>query len=185
MMKTFLYSRQRGFTLIEVLLAMSIFSLMMVSVSQTFARAFSGYRSTKVLERDLESTQFALNIIGKELRTSSVVAPTGVDQSSQSVQFFDHSQNKCIKYRINNNNLEVARVDALDVPACAAMTLASFTAISTGTVSGVFRVTSSASVGGPATRVGKVVISLDIVEGVHHAYIQTTAALRDFGNINL
>lgn len=184
-MKTFIYTTRRGFTLIEVLVSLFIFSIMMVSVSQTFAQAFSGYRNTKAIERDLANAQFALGIIGKELRTGSVVNPTGSNQNSQFVQFFDHSQDKCIRYRINNSNFEVASAAAADVPACATLTLASFTVISTGTVTGSFRVTSSATVGGPPTRVGKVVIAFDIAEGTHHAYLQTTAALRDFGNIGL
>ncbi len=174
----------KGFTLIEVIVSMFIFSIMMVVVSQVFASAFSGYRSTRAIQRDIDNAQYSLNIIAKELRTSSVVNPaSGALVNSSFVQFFDHSQSKCFRYRINGGNLQVASADATGVDTgltpCDTMNLSSFTNITTGVINGSFRVTPSSSV--PA-HVGKVTISLDISEGsTHHARIQTTVSLRDFG----
>ncbi|MFZ3031730.1 MAG: prepilin-type N-terminal cleavage/methylation domain-containing protein [Candidatus Moraniibacteriota bacterium] len=178
---------KRGFTLVEVLVAMFVFSLMMVTVSQVFASAFSGYRFTRAVERDLENAQFFINILAKELRTSSVVSAAG---NQQFVQFFDHSQGKCFRYRIDTLRLQVASAASTGVASgaspCNTMGFGSFTTISTGSVSGSFRVTPSATVGGPATVVGKVTIALDIFESAaHHARMQTTVSLRDFGNIGL
>lgn len=178
---------RRGFTLVEVLVAMFVFSIMMTAVSQVFASAFSGYRFTRAVERDLENAQFFINILAKELRTSSVVSAAG---NQQFVQFFDHSQGKCFRYRIDTARLQVASAASTGVASgaspCNAMGFGSFTTISTGSVAGSFRVTPSATVGGPATVVGKVTIALDISESVaHHARMQTTVSLRDFGNIGL
>ena len=71
-----------------------------------------------------------------------------------------------------------------DVAACTSHNFVVFTNISTGVISGSFKVTPSAST--PSLVVGKVTISLDISEGTsHHARIQTSVSLRDFGNIGL
>lgn len=170
----------RGFTLIEVLVSMFIFSIMMVTVSQVFASSFSGYRSTRAIQRDIDNAQYSLNVLAKELRTSSVVNPaSGTLVNSSFVQFYDHSQGKCFRYRINQGNLQVASADVADVAACGSASLSNFSNITTGVINGSFRVTPSTSV--PA-HVGKVTMSLDISEGSsHHARIQTTVSLRDFG----
>jgi len=166
-------STRRGFTLIEILIAMAVFSLMMASVSQIFSTTFIGYRNTRAVQRDIDNAQYSLNILAKELRTSSIVVGSG---SVTDVRFFDHSQGKCFRYRISGGNLQVASADTTDAAACLGATLSAFTTISTGVVTGSFQVTPSA-----ASLVGRVTISLDISEGsTHHARIQTSVSLRDF-----
>lgn len=173
----------RGFTLMELLVALFVFSLVMTSISQIFATAYSGYRSTKIVEHDIENIQFVMNAITKSLRTSSVVSASG---NQQSVQFFDYSQDKCIQYRINGGVLEIASNASTGVVDCTGMALASFSPVTTGTVSGSFRVTKSVAVGGPPSQIGKVTLVLTISESAsHNAHLQTTVSLRDFGNIGL
>lgn len=193
-MKGFWKKSYRGLTLIEVIVSLFIFSLMMVAVSQIFAKAFSGYRNTRATQRDVENAQYALNLLSKELRTSTVVAPlTGTfPLTSSSVKFYDHSQGRCFYYRIvgaPTNALQVASALSSDPTDCTTRNVGTPTTITTGTVAGSFRVTPScSSVVSPgctgAKRAGKVTISLDISEdATHRAQIQTTASLRDFGNI--
>lgn len=179
-MTMFRYKFVAGFTLIEVLVSMFIFSIMMVTVSQVFASSFSGYRSTRAIQRDIDNAQYSLNVLAKELRTSSVVNPaSGTLVNSSFVQFYDHSQGKCFRYRISGGNLQVASADVADVATCGSTSLVSFSNITTGVINGSFRVTPST---GTPAHVGKVTISLDISEGSsHHARIQTTVSLRDFG----
>lgn len=166
-------STRRGFTLIEVLVAMFIFTLMMASVAQIFSTTFLGYHNMRAVQRDIDNAQYSLNILAKELRTSSIVNFT-----SSSVKFFDHSQGKCFQYQINGNNLQVTSAGASDTAACTATSLSSPTTISTGLITGTFRVTPS-TVSPP--HVGKVTVSIDISEGsAHHARIQTSVSLRDF-----
>ncbi len=180
---TYFQSRMKGFTLMEVLVSMFIFSLMMASVAQIFVTAFSGYRSTRAVQRDIDNAQYALNIMAKELRTSTIVNPAaGALVARTDIQFYDYSQSKCFRYRIAGGNLQVASAADPDIAACTARVLDP-TTISTGVVTGTFRVTPSDS--SPA-HVGKVTVSLDISEGsAHHARIQTSVSLRDFGNIGL
>lgn len=183
-MKGFWKKSYRGLTLIEVIVSLFIFSLMMVAVSQIFAKAFSGYRNTRATQRDVENAQYALNLLSKELRTSTVVAPLSgpFPRSSQTIKFYDHSQGRCFYYQINSNALQVASASSTGPADCTTRNVGTPVTISTGTVSGSFRVTPSQ--GGGSKRAGKVTISLDISEdATHRAQIQTTASLRDFGNI--
>lgn len=172
-----------GFTLMELLVALFIFSIIMMATAQIFSKAYSGYRLTRIVEHDIENAQYALNALAKTLRTSSVVSASG---NQQSIQFFDHSQDKCTQYRISGGALEVASSASTGVPDCNGMTLASFTSVVSGTVIGSFQIVTSATVGGPPSRVGKVTISLSVGENAaHSAHLQTSISLRDFGNIGL
>lgn len=173
----------RGFTLMELLAALFIFSIIMMATAQIFSTAYSGYRLTRLVQRDLENTQYVLNALAKSLRTSTVVSASG---NQQGVQFFDYSQDRCIQYRISGGTLEMASNASSGVADCAGMTLGSFVPVTTGTVTGSFHVTKSATVGGPPSQVGKVTIALSIGENsAHTAHMQTTVSLRDFGNIGL
>lgn len=173
-----------GFTLLEVLISLFIFSLVIMATTQIFSSAYSGYRMTRLVQHDIENAQFAMNALAKTVRNSSVVSAAG---SQQEVQFFDHAQEKCFRYRIQGAVLQMASNNSTGVGHCANLVLGGFTAVTTGTVSGSFEVTPSTVAGGPATRVGKVTISLVIgeVTSVHSARLQTSVSLRDFGNIGL
>src|SRR3989304_59518 len=106
-MSQLLFSRCicKGFTLIEAVVALFVFLIIMLSLSSTFTQSFSGYRNTRMVQKDVENAQFALNLMAKELRTSTVVSSAG---SSNTVKFYDHSQNICFEYKIeddgNGNN---------------------------------------------------------------------------------
>lgn len=195
-MKNFLKKSYKGLTLIEVLVSLFIFSIMMAATAEIFTKAFSGYRNTRAIQRDVENAQYALNLISKELRTSTVVAPlTGpFPKPFASVKFYDHSQGRCFYYRIvgnPTNALQMASALSTGPADCTTRNVGTPATISTGTVSGSFQVTPSCSsviTSGctGAKRVGKVTISLDISEGTgstHKAQIQTTSSLRDFGYI--
>lgn len=177
----------QGFTLIEMLVALFVFTLMMTATMQIFGTAFVGYRATRTVERDIENAQYAMNAVAKELRTGSVVSDSG---NRSYVQFYDHSQGKCFRYRIASEKLQVASAISTGVVDCdnsINFSPSDFTTISTGVVTGSFRVTPSETVGGPARVVGKVTIALEIAENdtLHRARIQTTVSLRDFGTIDL
>ncbi|MDO8566144.1 MAG: type II secretion system protein [Candidatus Moranbacteria bacterium] len=183
MIRVFSQKNRSGFTLIEVLVSVAIFLVVMVTTSYIFTRAFAGYKETKALQHDIENAQYVLNLLAKELRTSSIA-----DFGSDWVQFIDYSQSICFRYRINGGSLQVAKVSSMKtLSACQSNSFVSgdYTTISTGTVSGKFNVIRSDPTVG-SKRVGKVTTSLVIREGTaHEARIQTTVSLRDFGYIVL
>lgn len=185
--KNILSKNSAGFTLIEVLVSVAIFLVVMAATSYIFTRAFAGYKETKALQHDIENAQYVLNLLAKELRTSSVVPVSGA--VSDYVKFIDYSQNICFKYQITSDgNLQVAKQTGVTtLSACQSTPFVSgdFKTISTGTVTGNFSVTPSNSTVG-SKKVGKVTVSLAIREGTAHvARIQTTVSLRDFGYIEL
>jgi hypothetical protein len=148
-------------------------------VAQIFSTAFTGYRSTRAVQHDIENAQYSMNVIAKELRTSSVVSNPGPQDS---VKFYDHSQGICFRYRISGGNLEMASAGSTGVADCSGKVLPALVTISTGTINGSFQVTLSD--GGAVKHVGKVTISLEVYEdAAHRAHIQTSISLRDFGNI--
>ena len=168
---------KKGYTLIEVVAAMFIFSILMMASSQVFAKTFQSYREIRAVQKDTENAQFVLASFVKELRTSSIVAPAAAGMSS-SVQFFEHSQGICFKYRVNAGALELASVAATDTADCRGKSPASFVAVSTGLVSGSFQIIPSTLA---PLLIGKITVSLDIAEGTHHVKLQTSASLRDYG----
>src|SRR3989344_6362119 len=174
----------KGFTLIEIMVAMFAFTLIITASSQIFTRAFAGYRNTKYIQRDIENAQFILNSIAKELRTSSIVNPaSGGPTTVTSVKFYDPSQGICFNYRITGGNLEVPKANSTGVSDCRSLSLGGYSVVSTGTVTGDFYVRPSDD--SPLV-VGKITIALQVREGsAHTATIQTTASLRDYGNVGL
>ncbi len=177
-----IFKKHSGFTLTEVLVSLFLFVILIAAIAQIFTSAFTGYRYTKTVQRDLEAAQFAMNTIAKELRTGSIVSSSG---SRSSVQFYDHSQGVCFEYRVSGGNLEVARSNATGVNDCSSLNLSSFTTVAGGIVSGGFFVTPSDGTSSPK-RVGRITISLEIGEGdTHRARVQTSASLRDYGNSGL
>lgn len=185
MIRVFSQKNRSGFTLIEVMVSVAIFLVVMAATSYIFTRAFAGYKETKALQHDIENAQYVLNLLAKELRTSSVVSASGV---SNRVKFIDYSQNICFAYRINGGNLQVVKVAAGSFADCRDSmieTSTAYTTISTGVVTGNFSVRLSDPTAG-SKKVGKVTTSLVIREGTAHvARIQTTVSLRDFGYIVL
>lgn len=187
-MHTFPRASFRGFTLIEVMVSLFVFLLIMVALSQIFAQAFSGYKNTKAVQRDVENAQYSLNILAKELRTSTIVS-----SSQTRVKFYDYSQFMCFEYEIAGNQLTVTK-RAVATPTndpitdCSGGTWSAVTPIAKpetagGTLTGKFIVTPSSA---SPQSVGKVTISLVISEGpTHTARIQTTSSLRDYGFIGL
>jgi|SRR6185369_4115304 len=177
-----------GFTLIEVLISLFIFGILMIATSQIFASSFRGYRYTRAVQKDVETAQFAMNLLAKELRTSSIVytsvgqAPTSGTVDTTWVKFFDYSRNKCVRYDILNNSLQVKEDDMPDYATCLATGIThAYTTLTTGNVAGHFLVQSS-DISSSPKRVGKVTIYLDINESsTHQAHIQTTVSLRDYG----
>jgi prepilin-type N-terminal cleavage/methylation domain-containing protein len=101
--------KSAGFTLIEVMVALFVFLIIMLAMSQTFTQTFAGYRNVKAVQRDVENAQFALNLMAKELRTSTWSAPR------LQRWCFMISQSICFEYEIAANQLTVAKEDGLPV----------------------------------------------------------------------
>ncbi|HHH12381.1 MAG TPA: type II secretion system protein [Candidatus Moranbacteria bacterium] len=90
--------QKRGFTLIEMLLSIFIFSVLMLTVAGIFGNAIAAYKYAKGTQRSLEEAQFAMNRIAKTLRTATVKS----SGSAKAVEVYNYSEGKCVRYEITS-----------------------------------------------------------------------------------
>lgn len=96
--------KKKGFSLLELIIAIFIFTLIMTTAVGVFSNIIKGYRKAKVTQRDLEDAQTAMNVLAKSLRTSVAVSCDGADCTQaphQRVRIYDFSQTKCIEYSVD------------------------------------------------------------------------------------
>jgi prepilin-type N-terminal cleavage/methylation domain-containing protein len=176
-------NNRKGFTMVEVIVAIVVFVIVMAGSAGVFASSFKSYKSAKNVNENMKNAQFAMNLMSKTFRTSSVKQAT-----STTVIVFDYSQSSCIRYVFNGTALTKATATAVvSEPAC--NTGAFFSApmaMTSGTVTGSFRAVSSAGSDGSntSTRVGLVTVTMEINSGggttATRARIQSTSSLRDY-----
>lgn len=186
---------KRGFSLLEVIVAVFIFSLIMVAVTGTFANFSVSYRNTRATQKDLENAQYAINLMAKVIRTSNVIKCNGGSCSAAdytSISIFDNSQDKCIVYRINNHELQTSSASpetSGDGNTCAFSE--SYSTITTGYIeTGKFYVVPSSA----GSIAGRITISFSICQPDSSAAscsanlddkarIQTSVSLRNYQEV--
>lgn len=183
--------RQAGYTLVEIAMALAAFSIIMLMASQTFSRGFASYRETKKSQANLETAHFALSLIAKELRTSSIVAQTTGATSSR-VVFYDYSQKRCIEYVFDEGSGQVTRRDqpfTNDDPERNRTDCLNhvFTGTAQALVSGLSEqyVQIVTSTPPPNPSVGRATFALTLGTTSNAATLQTTVSLRDFNYTSL
>lgn len=181
--------KNKGFSLVEIIVAMFIFVIMMTATVAFFGKSMFSYRSARAIQKDLESAQFAMNLVAKSLRTSTVFG-SGI---TTDVKIFDYSQGKCIEYKFESSALKYS----WGVPAgandeekkinCPTTSMSAPQSITAGTVTGLFNVVPTSS-----GVVGKVTISMKVCPETgcsgnpkDEAKIQSTVSLRDYKEAGL
>jgi len=193
--------KKKGFSLLEVMISIFIFSIMMVSVSMTFASLFKNYKNTKKIQQNLENAQFAMNTMAKSLRTSSITPV--VSGNVQTVRFFNYSaaSENCVAYsfnsgtrslRISSATIDPAQPTSTKISQCGSAPLTAHPDIISGTVDSVnFNVTVSSAGPTPPKAMGKVTISMKVCASAacpasqDKATIQSSVSLRDYSAIGL
>ncbi len=181
----------KGYTLVEIMAALGAFSIIMIAITQIFSRGITSYREVHRTQVNLEAAQAVLNLMAKELRTSSVV-DSSLGATVSTIKFFDYSQNRCIEYSFDESNGQVTKRstgytdpdptdNAFDEQwnYCNGVVL---TGAAQPLLTGLMSQTVDlvASLAPPNQQVGKVTISLTIGQGSSSTTIQTTVSLRDF-----
>jgi Tfp pilus assembly protein PilV len=181
---------KKGHTFIEMIIAMFISVLIMVAVSAVFSRFLLSYRSAKGIQRDLEGAQYSMDLLAKNLRTSSVVS-----SGTNEIKFYNYSGPSCIDYKVIQNKLQMASAtdnsnDQTDKKVwCRDLPLSNFSDINGPTVNNLnFSVTLTSL--GSTNTIGRVTISMEICSNAScsgsqndKARIQTTVSLRDYSVI--
>lgn len=178
-----------GFTLIEMVISLGIFSIIALAVAGTFASGFSTYKETRALSRNLESAQFAMNTLAKLLRTSTVISAGGTNL--QTITFHEYSSSRCFQYRIHASSgasvLQARWYGTVDFANCTTSGFGglAYTDVTTGYVTGGFLVVPSANSPNIPT-IGRVTINLSVktnASAVREAHVQTTASLREYKEV--
>ena len=93
--KVFKLSRKnKGFSLVEILIAIFVFSITMVMLTGSFAGFYKNYLNAKRMQKNIENAQYVMNSMAKIIRTSKVDAST----TSFPLDIYDYSQGRCIRY---------------------------------------------------------------------------------------
>jgi len=170
-----LRKKEKGFTLIEVLVATFVFVIVMSSVSQIFVSAFSAYRREKIIQNNLENAQFAMNTMAKELRGSSITSSS----TASNVKFYNYGEKTCYSYSITGGELRTIKSSSADFITCQNAVLVPTIVVVKDITAGNFTIIQSSS-SIPKT-VGKVTLSLQVGSvGKNPVNIQTTVSLRDY-----
>lgn len=88
-------TNKRGFTLVEVLVAMFVFVLMATMLAASFGSFLKTYFNAKKLQKSTETAQYVMNLIAKTARTSMDINATVPGE----IKMYDNSTGNCIYYK--------------------------------------------------------------------------------------
>jgi prepilin-type N-terminal cleavage/methylation domain-containing protein len=95
--------RAQGFTLIEIIVAIGIFTAVITMALATFLNISDIQRKAGALRAINDNLNFALEIMSREIRTGKNYCSSSCDSSSFNLI---NSQNDNVVYRLNNNSIE-------------------------------------------------------------------------------
>lgn len=196
------HKKQKGFSLVELLVVVFMSSLILVAITGLFMYIFGSYRSIRTMQKDVENAQFALNTMSKTLRTSTVMQPTGSTateegsvQSAATIYAYDYSTQRCFIFRFSGSALlsgSGATSGADDIERrhncnfSNSGVAGSLQELTTGTVNGQFYIIPSGDEASGTHRVGRVSISMEAnSELAHPVDLQTTVSLHDYTYVGL
>lgn len=96
---------QKGFTIIEVLVASLIFSVIAIAVSSIFIQILGGQRRAFAAQKIQENGLFALETMSREIRVSKIENQESPDCSATSLTI-EHPVNGTVTYAYNNSKIQ-------------------------------------------------------------------------------
>ncbi len=174
-------SVKQGFSLIETMISVFIFSLIAVLLAGAFSGFLKNVVTSKKAQRSAENAQYVMNLIAKTMR-SSTMNPASFATAGQ-ITMFDNSQAKCLIYKRVGNVIQIGKANSVssDLAGCIFATIALNDL--TPTVSGSGDVIGFAGVDlGGAKK--KVLLSIRVAgpdaanPTVNSTFIQTSISLR-------
>ncbi len=187
-----------GFSLMEMIVAIFVFSIVMTTVMAVFVNVSTSRKKIKAIQKDVEDARFGMELMAKSLRMSSVVkCDEGASvcdglSTTHELRVFDYSQDKCVRYRldtINHNHLQSSAISATGLADCDSKVDGDFTFsnMTGGNVGSL----NFAAINSDTTKFGKVTIAMKVCykgqctgNSGDTANIQTTVSLRDYQVVN-
>jgi len=154
---------RRGFSLIETLVAVFVFSLVVTLISGALSSFLKNYADVKKSQRYLEDAQYAMNILAKTLRSSSLV---GGNTTTFPLDVFDYSQatSNCIRYSYDGTNkkIQVKAFTAADLASCTTAALTANAATPTDFINNVAQAPAISAIASLPPVFGKITLALKI-----------------------
>lgn len=167
----------KGFSLVELLVAIFIFSLMITVLTAAFSKVIIARKKTKDVQKSLEVARTAVQIMAKDMRNSTDLKPNG---NTATITMFSNFQEKCLGYRFYDGRLQssfdVGNSGSETEPNCASSG-SNWKDMIPSDVSGSFIVIRSEE-----GTVGKVTINMAVGKSGSQQYMQTTVSFRDYEN---
>jgi prepilin-type N-terminal cleavage/methylation domain-containing protein len=91
-------SKKNGFTLVETMISVMLFSLMAVSIAGAFSGFLKNFVAAKKSQRSSESAQYAMSLMAKTIRNSSMDPLVDINGLNQ-ITMFDNSRTVCVSYK--------------------------------------------------------------------------------------
>ncbi|HAR99642.1 MAG: hypothetical protein US57_C0010G0009 [Candidatus Moranbacteria bacterium GW2011_GWC2_37_73] len=97
--------KKKGFSLVETLIALLVFSFIIVMLMGSFSSLLKNYANVKKTQRGMESAQYVINMMAKTIRSSVFPsAPTSYAGVNQ-ITMFDNSRSLCVTYKYDTDGL--------------------------------------------------------------------------------
>ncbi len=167
-------AKAKGFSLVETLIAVAIFSFAIVMLTGVFANFLKNYASTKKTQKNFEDAQFIVNTIAKTLRTSTIKDPS----FTPNLDVLDHSRNVCVRYAYDGATKKILTGSTAAVGDVCDLSSVALTDLTSANIASA-KIISIPSAGAVK---GKVFVSFNIAAAGeaagNEAILQTTISLR-------
>jgi type II secretory pathway pseudopilin PulG len=171
-------NKYSGFSLIEMLISVFIFTLIITVITFSFSKAFFSSQKTRVVQQNIEEGRIAMETMAKNIRMSNKLAVI-----ANGIKMYSGSQARCIAYMFSAGKLQsvsyVPDGSASD-PDCADPNFSVATDLVSANISGSFVVTET-SITSPK-KIGRATILVNIGTGIDVEHIQTTVSFRDYAS---
>jgi prepilin-type N-terminal cleavage/methylation domain-containing protein len=161
-----------GFSLLEMIIAIFIFSLVIVLAVSTFVNVVSVRKKTKETQQNMENARVAMSTIAKEARNNLIISA-----NASRIIIYDDAQKLCLKYAFVSTSLHYYYQTVIDQSGCTIGTVFSGDKIMlAGNVTGKFDVIASVA----DDLVGHATIMMEVQNpgSTDKAKMQTTVSLR-------
>lgn len=116
--------KQTAFSLIEIIVAVSIFSVIIISMTGIFKMVIDAQRRSVATQNVQESLKYFLEVVNKEVRMAvrsdgSCAVPSGSifrlqKSSNGDTLYFKNYYNQCVVYSLEANRFKISRAGVSD-----------------------------------------------------------------------
>lgn len=168
-----------GFSLVELLVATFIFSLIVVTAISVFLNVYSNQNRVRKIQQGVEASRTAMELMAKNIRMGAIDGSYSAE--SDHIYFYNYSQGKCITYSIQDNKIKFKElsVKRIDQPDCSTASYGQLSdLVSVDNIESLnFKITKS-FYGESNPLVGRVTMVIKVEDSNEPA--QTTISLRDY-----